>query len=196
VAPVNDFSIPTWFQPHTQPFAERSNYSRYRDTYTSWTRLEPTVNDITFVPALTYRDPRAALAWLAEAFGFETTMAIEAPGDDMSNNHYEMGVGGRGRIMVGAEWADWTRSPASVSGYNTTTVHVSVESGIDAHCERARAAGAAILREPVDEWYGDRVYRCADPEGHHWSFSQHVRDVTLDEAAAASGTTIVATNWP
>lgn len=149
----------------------------------------------TFVPALTYRDPVAALTWLTQAFGFETTMAVEVPGDDVSQNHYEMSLGGNGYIMIGAEWADWTRSPSSVDGYNTATVHVRLDSGIDAHCERARRAGATILVEPDDQWYGDRTYRCADPEGHHWGFRQHVRDVSRAEAEAASGTTIVAADW-
>ncbi len=41
---------------------------------------EPVLDDITFVPALAYRDPRTALDWLADAFGFELTMAIDGPG--------------------------------------------------------------------------------------------------------------------
>ena len=56
--------------------------------------------------------------------------------------HYEMGYEGKGRIMVGGEWGDWTRSPLSTGGANTTSTHVTVARGIDAHCERARAGGA------------------------------------------------------
>jgi uncharacterized glyoxalase superfamily protein PhnB len=153
------------------------------------------MDDITFVPALTYRDPKAALDWLAEAFGFEVTMAIEGPDDDPTQCHYEMGYEGRGRIMVGAEWNDWTRSPESVGGMNTGSTHVEVARDIDAHCERARAAGARILVEPADQFYGDRVYRCADLEGHHWTFAMHVRDVSREEAEAAIGQPIFATTW-
>lgn len=153
------------------------------------------MDDVTFVPALSYRDPKAALDWLAEAFGFELTMAIEGPDNDPSQCHYEMGYGGRGRVMIGAEWADWTRSPASVDGYNTSSVHVAVARDIDAHCERARGAGARILVEPSDQFYGDRTYRCADPEGHHWTFAMHVRDVTRAEAEAAIETPIYAPSW-
>ena len=154
------------------------------------------MDDITFVPALAYRDPKAALDWLARAFAFEITMAIDGPADDPSQCHYEMACGGRGRIMVGGEWNEWTRSPASGDGTNTTSTHVAVTGDVDAHCERARAAGATILMEPEDQFYGDRLYRCADLEGHHWTFAVHVRDVSRAEAEAAIGQPIQATNWP
>lgn len=153
------------------------------------------MDDITFVPALSYRDPKAALDWLARAFDFELTMAIEGPDDDPTQCHYEMAYQGRGRIMVGSEWNEWMRSPASTDGLNTTSTHVAVATDIDAHCERARAAGAEILVEPSDQFYGDRVYRAKDLEGHHWTFAMHVRDVTRAEAEAAIGASIHAPNW-
>jgi uncharacterized glyoxalase superfamily protein PhnB len=149
----------------------------------------------TFAPAVIYRDPKGALVWLSEAFGFEVTMAIEGPDDDPTMCHYEMAVEGRGRIMVGAEWSETTRSPASVGGANTQSVHVDLVGDVDAHCERARAAGATIVAEPSDQFYGDRTYRVLDPEGHAWTFSAHVRDVTRAEAEAAIGQPIEATNW-
>jgi uncharacterized glyoxalase superfamily protein PhnB len=70
-----------------------------------------------------------------------------------------------------------------------------VTGDVDAHCERARAAGARILVEPAEQFYGDRVYRCADLEGHHWTFAQHVRDVSRAEAEEAIGRPIRATDW-
>ncbi len=153
------------------------------------------MDDITFVPALSYRDPKTALDWLSRAFDFEVTMAIEGPDDDPTQCHYEMGYEGRGRIMVGSEFNEWMRSPLSNNGANTTSTHVAVTSDVDAHCERARAAGATILVEPEDQFYGDRVYRCVDLEGHHWTFAHHVRDVTGAQAEDAIGQPIHATNW-
>jgi len=149
----------------------------------------------TFVPAITYHDPKAALDCLSEAFGFEVTMAIEGPDDDPTMCHYEMAIGGAGRVMVGGEWNDTARSPMSTGGVNTQNVHVDVAGDIDAHCARARAAGATIVMEPADQFYGDRVYRALDPEGHAWAFSSHVRDVTRAEAEEAIGQSITATNW-
>lgn len=153
------------------------------------------MDDPVFTSSVHYRDPKAALAWLERAFGFEVTMAIDGPPDAPRMCHYEMSHAGKGRIMVGAEWADWARSPASLGGSVTQTVHVHLEGGLDEHCERARAAGAVIAAEPADQFYGDRTYRAVDPEGHRWTFSAHVRDVTRTEAEAAIGQPIMATNW-
>lgn len=148
-----------------------------------------------FTIAAFYRDPKAALDWLGDAFGFEVTMAIDGPDDAPDQCHYEMAIEGRGRIMVGGEWADWTRSPASIDGVNTQSTHVQLTGDVDAHCDRARAAGATIAAEPENQFYGDRSYRAIDPEGHVWTFSAHVRDVTRAEAEAAIGQKIEATNW-
>ncbi|WP_421119580.1 VOC family protein [Aquihabitans daechungensis] len=149
-----------------------------------------------FTSAVTYRDPKAALGWLEEAFGFETTMAIEGPADAPEMCHYEMSSAGRGRVMIGAEWDDRVRSPGSVGGANTQSVHVQLTTSVDEHCERARAAGAEVIGEPSDQFYGDRVYQVLDLEGHRWVFSQAVRTVSKEEAEAALGQPIAATQWP
>ena len=149
-----------------------------------------------FTSAVIYRNPKAALTWLTDAFGFELTMAIDGPPEAPEMCHYEMSCGGRGRLMVGAEWNESTRSPSSVGGVNTQSLHVHLDGELDVHCERARAAGARIVAEPEDQFYGDRTYRALDLEGHAWSFSTKVRDVSRAEAEAAIGQPIMATNWP
>jgi uncharacterized glyoxalase superfamily protein PhnB len=138
----------------------------------------------TFGPALFYKDPLAALQWLEKAFGFERVMVItDAQGKLV---HSEMKLGD-GYIMVGGEWAEFIASPVSAGGKNTQTTHVQLKDGIDAHCQRARAAGAVIVREPADQFYGDRSYMAKDPEGHVWTFAQSVRRVSREEAERASG---------
>lgn len=134
--------------------------------------------------ALFYKDPFAALDWLEKAFGFERKMVITDSEGRLG--HSEMRFGDS-YLMIGSEWADYMSSPASVGGKNTQCLHVHLESGLDAHCERARSAGAVIVREPEDQFYGDRVYAARDPEGHVWTFGQTVRKVTREEAEQASG---------
>jgi uncharacterized glyoxalase superfamily protein PhnB len=102
---------------------------------------------------------------------------------------------GNSVIYVGAPWADFTASPAAVAGKNTQMTHIQLRDGIDAHCERARAAGAVILQEPADQFYGDRTYRARDPEGHVWTVAQTVRQVSRGEAERASGLKIEAPEW-
>ena len=153
------------------------------------------MDDPVFTSSVSYRDPKTAAQWLQRAFGFEVTMAIEGPPESPEMCHYEMALAGKGRIMVGGEWADFVRSPMGLGGKNTQTVHVQLPDGLYEHCERARAAGATIAAEPEDQFYGDRSYRAIDPEGHRWTFAAKVRDVSLAEAEAALGQPISATNW-
>lgn len=143
----------------------------------------------TIVPALSYADPNAAVAFLEAAFGFEPGLSITD--SDGRIQHAELTYGG-GRIMLGPMgWADWAKSPQSVSGTNTQTVHVEV-TDIDAHCARARTAGAEILVEPADQFYGHRTYRARDREGHVWTFGQLVREVSPAEMEAATGLKVTA----
>lgn len=145
----------------------------------------------TFGPSVFYQDPKPMLGWLERAFGFSTTMVITD--DSGLVVHAEMGFGD-GYIMVGGHWADWARSPAAVGGVNTQSLHVHLTEDLDAHCERARAAGARIVQEPADQFYGDRTYRAADTEGHNWTFAHTVRRVSREEAEQATGLTI--DGWP
>jgi PhnB protein len=58
----------------------------------------------------------------------------------------------------------------------------------DAAVARAVEAGATLVREPADQFYGDRAALIADPFGHLWSLHTHIRDVSpeeMSEAAAA-----------
>jgi uncharacterized glyoxalase superfamily protein PhnB len=129
-----------------------------------------------------YKDPKAALKWLETAFGFEPIMVILSANDEVM--HSEMRFGD-GVVMVGSEWSPMHKSPASIDGLNTQTVHVQMTGDVDAHCERARKAGAKIVREPETQFYGDRTYRAVDPEGHIWSFGQTVKQMTPEQWDAA-----------
>ena len=134
--------------------------------------------------AVAYKDPRAAIEWLGKAFGFEPTMIITD--DDGNVGHSELSLG-NSYIMLAGEWAEHIKSPLSIGGANTQTIHVQLTEDIDAHCERARAAGANILAEPEDQFYGDRTYRALDPEGHMWTFGQTLRIVSTEEMEKSSG---------
>jgi len=74
----------------------------------------------------------------------------------------------------------WRQSPKAVNGANTQTLMVFVDD-VDAHCKRAKAAGATIAKEPEttdygDDFWSDRGYEAIDHEGHHWYFVQRMRD--------------------
>ncbi|RWE38184.1 MAG: glyoxalase [Mesorhizobium sp.] len=131
-----------------------------------------------------YRDPRAALNWLEAAFGFEPSMVVSDTGGKLM--HAEMRFGD-GCIIVDSEWGRSCREPRIGGGKNTQSVYIRLKDGLDAHCEQARAAGAAIIQEPADQFYGERQYRARDPEGHVWTFTQPIRSVSREEAERLGG---------
>ena len=52
---------------------------------------------------------------------------------------------------------------------------------VDAICARARAHGARVVQEPVEQVYGEREGTVEDLAGHRWQFTQAIRDVTPDD---------------
>lgn len=134
--------------------------------------------------ALSYKDPKAAFRWLEKAFGFEPLFVILDQDGNLA--HSEMKFGDT-VVMVGSEWSERHRSPASLGGMNTQSVHVQLEEDIDAHCARARAVGAIILQEPETQFFGDRTYRCADLESHIWTFGQTIQRTAPADWEKAEG---------
>jgi uncharacterized glyoxalase superfamily protein PhnB len=137
-----------------------------------------------FIPSLAYKDNRAALKWLEDAFGFEPSEVLTD--GDGNIVHAEMTYGD-GVVMIGSEWEDWTRSPASLGGKNTQRVRVRIDKGIDEHFARARKAGAKVVMEPADQFYGDRAYIVTDLEGHYWTFAQSTKEVSKEEMESSTG---------
>ena len=94
----------------------------------------------TVYPIFRYPDPRAAIDWLCSAFGFQVHSVHEAP--DGTVAHAEL-VLDTGMIMLGGR-ADAASRPAD----DDWSVYVAVPD-VDAHCARARAAGAEINARAV-----------------------------------------------
>ena len=135
----------------------------------------PPENMPRITPYLFYEDVAKALGWLAQAFGFRERLRM--PGPDGSIGHAEVELAD-GVIMLGCPGPDY-RSPKRL-GAVTQNIHVYVDD-VDKHFERAKRAGARILQEPTDQFYGDRRYGAVDPEGHEWYFATHVRDVAPED---------------
>jgi uncharacterized glyoxalase superfamily protein PhnB len=100
------------------------------------------------------------------------------PSEDSGITHAQL-VCGMAMIMLGDGHRDdddpfgqLNKSPLQLDGYNTAGVYMIVED-VDAHYEKARAAGAAIVLDIVDQGYGGRGYTCKDLEGHLWSFGSY-----------------------
>jgi len=136
------------------------------------------LNTQRIIPYLSYKNGKSAIDFLAKAFGFEVRMVM--PGAGESVMHAELGLGDAVVYLGTPDGYDAKRATQD----RNAAVLVYVDD-VDAHCARAREAGAKIEREPEDMFYGDRVYNATDPEGQMWFFHTHVRDVSPEEMQAA-----------
>jgi uncharacterized glyoxalase superfamily protein PhnB len=120
----------------------------------------------TITPYLLYEDGEAAIEFLTRAFGFHE-VDRQTGGAGGLHAELELGPGG-GRIYLGQPPGEF-RNPAIVG--RTSSLYVLVDD-VDAHYDRARAAGAQIIEELNDLPFGHRRYGCVDPQGHEWFFAQ------------------------
>jgi uncharacterized glyoxalase superfamily protein PhnB len=132
----------------------------------------------TVVPVLRYRDAKKAIKWLCEAFGFEQYFVV--PGENETITHAQLTFG-NGMIMLGSaeksmeksnEFSKLMKTPEEIGGCETQSCYIIVDDA-DAHYRQAKAAGAQIVLELRDEFYGGREYTCRDLEGHIWSFGTY-----------------------
>jgi uncharacterized glyoxalase superfamily protein PhnB len=136
----------------------------------------------TIVPRVPYEDIRAALAFLERAFGFREIPTSRGVRADGAIGHTMVEFGG-GVIGIGAQGAHGAISPKS-TGITSQYISVYVDD-VDAHYERALAAGARIASGMRDESGGYRTYEALDLEGHRWRFLQRMREVP--QSAGAGG---------
>lgn len=117
-------------------------------------------------PIIAYTDAPAAIAFLVDAFGFETS-AVYRGEDETVVVHAELRWPTGGGVMVGSEGAGeppFTRLPTGSSAVHLVTDEP------DALHARVTAAGGEIARELRDEPHGSRGFTARDPEGNLWSF--------------------------
>lgn len=121
----------------------------------------------------------AAIDFYGRVLGATERMRMDQP--DGRVGHAELTIGS-GLIMLSDEFPDrGIRGPLSIGG-TPVTMSVYVDD-VDATFARAIEAGATALREPEDQFYGDRSAQFEDPFGHRWSVASRVED--LDEAEMA-----------
>ena len=126
----------------------------------------------TVIPGLRYHDAARAVDWLCDAFGFDKHLVV--PGAGGRIEHAQLSHGS-GMVMLGSVGDDeFGRLVATAveTGRPTGGIYVIVPD-VEAHAERARAAGAEIVMEPEEQDYGGSNYTCRDFEQNIWSFGDY-----------------------
>lgn len=129
---------------------------------------------VSLISCLGYKDADAAVEWLCRAFGF-TEHAVYR-NDDGKVVHAELTFGA-GMVMLGpdqgGEFGMRFMTMPERAGARCTQIVCIIVADVDAHHDRARAAGAEIVMAPQDQSYGGRNYAARDPEGHVWSIGSY-----------------------
>ena len=134
----------------------------------------------TLTPYLIIKGAAEAIEYYKKIFGATEVMRMggAAPGEPIG--HAELKIGDS-ILMLADEFPQMgARSPVTIGG-SAVQIFMYVED-VDAVFKRAVDAGAKPLRQPKDEFWGDRYGQLADPFGHLWSIATHVEDVSPEEA--------------
>lgn len=127
----------------------------------------------TVIPTLRYRDAKAAIEWLCNAFGFEQKLVV--PDGDDGIAHAQL-VFGNGMVMLGSARDDvfgYLQKPLAEPDDPVTMSPYIIVTDVDTHYERAVEHGARIIMAPENQDYGGRLYSCRDPEGNVWNFGSY-----------------------
>jgi PhnB protein len=128
-------------------------------------------------PYLACRDAARAIEFCKQAFGAAEVMRMPGPGGKIG--HAEVKIGDS-RIMLADEYPEMDFLGPQARGGTSVHLHVYVKD-VDAMVERAVSAGARVLREVKDQFYGERSGSIQDPFGHVWHLATHKEELSKAE---------------
>jgi PhnB protein len=131
---------------------------------------------------LAVEDASKAIDFYREAFSAEEVMRM--PGPDGKIAHAELQIGDS-KLMLSDPFPQSQVRPPSERGGTTASVFMYVDD-VDATFDQATAAGADVVMQLEDMFWGDRFGTLSDPFGHVWSIATHKEDLSEEEMAERS----------
>lgn len=123
-------------------------------------------------PYLRMKDSEAAIRFYKAAFGVEEKFRLVEPSGRIG--HAELAFGPN-TLMISDEFPEYgilASDPAAVR----MTIHIHVED-CDALMAQAIKAGATLVREAADQFYGERSGAVRDPFGYDWLIGHSIEAV-------------------
>ncbi len=111
------------------------------------------------------------MQFVTHAFGAQEILRMDTP--DGKIGHAEVRIGDSIVMLADAPTTDQGEPMPAM-------IHLYVDDS-DKVYRQAIEAGATSLREPTDQFYGDRTAGVRDPVGNQWWIATHVEDVPPDE---------------
>ena len=128
-------------------------------------------------PYLRMRNCTAAIEFYKAAFGAEETFRLAEPGGRIGHTELKFGSF---TIMLSDEYPEYGIQGPETFGGTGSSVHLHVDD-VDAMTKQAADAGAKVIMEPKDQFYGERASKVLDPFGHEWLLGSHIEDVSAEE---------------
>ena len=123
----------------------------------------------TVTPYLVVPGAARVIDFLKQTFDAKEVVRMAGPGGSIA--HAEIQIGDS-IVMMGDPMPSQAPMPAQLYVY---------VKDVDAVYKKALAAGGATVREPADQFYGDRNCTVKDPCGNHWGIATHKEDVSPEE---------------
>lgn len=128
-------------------------------------------------PYLRVRDASAAIEFYKRAFGAVEEFRLSEPSGRVG--HAELKFGSF-TVMVSDEYPEYGIQGPDAFGGTGSSVHLHVED-VDAMTKQAESAGAKVIMEPKDQFYGERASKVLDPFGHEWLLGSSIEEVSPAE---------------
>jgi uncharacterized glyoxalase superfamily protein PhnB len=125
----------------------------------------------TVTPYLVVDGGQKLIDFLKQAFDAKETFSMKGQAETIA--HAEVQIGDS-TVMISDSTPEWKA--------RSSLLYLYVED-VDAVYKRALEAGATAVREPANQFYGDRSGGVTDPVGNYWGIATHIEDVLPDELA-------------
>lgn len=134
------------------------------------------------VPLFHVANLTTSLAFYRDLLGFNVTYTMA--GDDGELVHAGLQHGDV-NMMLSVESGEGDSSRLPVSRRSGIVTYLTVDDGqdLDAFYNRVKAAGARVVSEPTDQFYGEREWAVIDPDGHQLIFGKPIPGFQVESLA-------------
>ncbi|WP_166830328.1 VOC family protein [Thalassoroseus pseudoceratinae] len=136
---------------------------------------ENTIRDV--FPYLRVRNASDAIEFYKKAFGATEKFRLSEPSGRIGHAELEFGTY---VVMFSDEYPEHGIQGPEAFGGTGSSIHLHVDD-VDAMTQQAVDAGAKLVMEPKDQFYGERSSKVLDPFGHEWLLGSHIEDVSPEE---------------